>query len=87
VVQAGTVYRHAVDVLRGAGEPLTAREIVVAVLVAAKVDSSKKAAVADLTGSILASLRNHVGKGRVSSGQRGQPGKVEIERGRQLRRL
>ena len=32
-------------------------------LAAAKVDTPKKAAVADLTGSILASLRNHVGKG------------------------
>jgi hypothetical protein len=59
----GTVYRRAVDVLRTAPEPLTAREIAERVLVAAKVDSPKKAAVADLSGSILASLRNHVGKG------------------------
>jgi hypothetical protein len=59
----GTVYRCAVDVLRTAPEPLTAHEIAEAVLVAAKVDNPKKAAVADLTGSILASLRNHKGKG------------------------
>ena len=59
----GTVYRRAVDVLRTAPEPLTAREIAERVLLVAKVDSPKKAAVADLTGSILASLRNHVGKG------------------------
>ena len=59
----GTVYRRAVDVLRTATEPLTAREIAGRVLAAAKVDNPHKAAVADLTGSILASLRNHVGKG------------------------
>jgi hypothetical protein len=59
----GTVYRPAVDVLRTATEPLTAREIAEWVLVAAKVDNPKKAAVADLTGSVLASLRNHKGKG------------------------
>jgi hypothetical protein len=59
----GTVYRRAVDALRTATEPLTAREIAERVLAAAKVDNPKRAAVADLTGSILASLRNHVGKG------------------------
>ena len=59
----GTVYRRAVDVLRTATEPLTAREIAERVLAAAKVANPKKAAVADLTGSILASLRNHKGKG------------------------
>ena len=46
-----------------APQPLTAREVAELVLVAAKVDNPKKAAVADLTGSILSSLRNHVGKG------------------------
>ena len=59
----GTVYRRAVDMLRTATEPLTAREIAERVLAAAKVANPKKAAVADLTGSILASLRNHKGKG------------------------
>src|SRR5947209_13973761 len=59
----GTVYRRAVDVLRTATEPLTAREIAERVLVAAKVAKPHKAALADLTGSILASLRNHKGKG------------------------
>jgi len=59
----GTVCRRAADALRTATEPLTAREIAERVLAAAKVDNPKRAAVADLTGSILASLRNHVGKG------------------------
>ena len=59
----GTVYRRAVDVLRVAMEPLTAREIAERVLAAAKVANPNKAALADLTGSVLASLRNHKGKG------------------------
>src|SRR6266550_6570051 len=56
-----TVYRRAVDVLRTATEPLTAREI--AELIAAKVANPDKDALADLAGSVLASLRNHKGKG------------------------
>src|ERR1700730_3438688 len=59
----GTVYRRAVDVLRTATEPLTAREIAERVLEAANVANPNKAALADLQGSILASLRNHKGKG------------------------
>src|ERR1700681_902148 len=59
----GTVYRRAVDVLRTATEPLTAREIAERVLAAANVTKPNKAALADLIGSVLASLRNHKGKG------------------------
>jgi hypothetical protein len=59
----GTVYRRAVDALRTAEQPLTAREIADRVLVAANIENPPKAAVLDLTGSILASLRNHKGKG------------------------
>src|SRR6266446_3465641 len=58
----GTVYRRAVDVLRTATEPLTAREIAERVLAAANVTKPNKAALADLAGSVLASLRNHKGK-------------------------
>jgi hypothetical protein len=74
----GTVYRRAVDGLRGAAEPLTAREIAEAVLVVAKVDNPKKAAVADLTGSILASLRNHVGKG-IERTNEGSPARWKLK--------
>jgi hypothetical protein len=73
----GTVYRRAVDVLRTAPEPLTAREIAERVLVVAKVGNPKRAAVADLTGSILASLRNHVGKG-VQRTNEGSPAKWRL---------
>jgi hypothetical protein len=59
----GTVYRRAVDVLRTAAEPLTAREIAERVLAAAKVTNPNKAALADLTGTIKSSLKNHDGKG------------------------
>jgi hypothetical protein len=57
----GTVYRRAVDVLRTATEPLTAREIAERVLTAANVTDPDKDALADLAGSVLASLRNHKG--------------------------
>lgn len=59
----GTIYRRAIDALRMATRPLTAREIAELVLAAANVTDPDKAAVADLTGSILASLRNHKGNG------------------------
>ena len=59
----GTVYRRAVDALRTAAEPLTAGEIAERVLETANVANPDKAALADLTGSVLASLRNHKGKG------------------------
>jgi hypothetical protein len=59
----GSVYRRAVDVLRTATEPLTARDIVERVLAAANLKRPDKAALAHLTGSILASLRNQKGNG------------------------
>ena len=59
----GTVYRRAVDVLRTATEPMTAREIAERVLVTANIKRPDKRALADLTGTVLASLRNHSGKG------------------------
>jgi hypothetical protein len=74
----GTVYRRAVDVLRTATEPLTAREIAERVLTAAKVDNPNKAAVADLTGTVLASLRNRDGKG-VQRTNEGSPAKWRLK--------
>jgi hypothetical protein len=59
----GTIYRRAVDALSTATEPVTAREIADRVLAAANIKTPDKAALADLTGSILSSLRNHDGKG------------------------
>jgi hypothetical protein len=48
-----TNYRRAVDVLRTATEPLTAREIAELVLAAANVAKPNKAALADLAGSFF----------------------------------
>jgi hypothetical protein len=59
----GTIYRRAVDALRTATEPMTAREIAEKALASAHIESPDKDALADLTGSILSSLRNHDGKG------------------------
>ncbi len=72
----GTVYRRAVDVLRTATEPLTAREI--AELVAAKVANPDKDALADLAGSVLASLRNHRDKG-IERTNEGAPARWQLK--------
>jgi hypothetical protein len=74
----GTIYRRAVDVLRMAPEPITAREIAERVLAAAKVTNPNRAAFADLTGSILASLRNHKGKG-VQRTNEGSPARWRLK--------
>jgi hypothetical protein len=73
----GTVYRRAVDVLGTATEPLTAREIAERVLVAAKIERPDKVAPADLIGTVLASLRNHQGKG-VERANEGSPAKWRL---------
>jgi hypothetical protein len=59
----GTVYRRAVDTLRTATEPLTAREIGELVLEKANMKRPDKDALQDLIGTINSSLRNHDGKG------------------------
>ena len=68
----GTVYGRAVEVLRTATEPLTAREIAGRVLDKANINikTPAKADLADLIGTINSSLRNHDGKGvqRVNEG-------------------
>jgi hypothetical protein len=74
----GTVYRRAVDALRTASQPLTAREIADLVLAAANVTDADKDAVADLTGSILASLRNHKGKG-IERTNEGAPARWKVK--------
>ena len=76
----GTVYRRAVDVLRTATEPMTAREIAERVLVTANMANIKrpdKRALADLTGTVLASLRNHSGKG-VQRDNEGSPARWAV---------
>jgi hypothetical protein len=75
----GTVYRRALDVLRSATEPLTAREIAELVLAAANIKTPNKEAVADLTGSVLASLRDHKGKG-VERTNEGSPARWQLKK-------
>ncbi|MGC1464582.1 MAG: hypothetical protein WA792_02510 [Pseudolabrys sp.] len=57
----GTVFRNAVDVLRTAEKPLSAREIVKAMLAAKGVTDAKPKAIRDLIGSVNASLKNNKG--------------------------
>lgn len=57
----GTVFRHALDVLRVAERPLTAREITTRMLAAKGVAKPDAKAARDLTGAVNASLGNHKG--------------------------
>ncbi len=57
----GTVWRSALEVLRVADRPLTAREITDRMLVAKGVQEPASKAVRDLVGAVQTSLRNHDG--------------------------
>jgi hypothetical protein len=74
----GTVYRRAVDALRTAEQPLTAREIAERVLATANIKRPDKAALADLIGTINSSLRNHDGKG-VQRSNEGAPARWRLK--------
>jgi hypothetical protein len=76
----GTLYRRAVDALRTAEQPLTAREVADRVLAAAGVEAPEPRAVVDLIGGINASLRNHAGKG-VEQANEGIPAKWRLTTG------
>jgi hypothetical protein len=58
----GTLLRHALDVLRAASEPLTSREVVLAMLAAKGVASPTTKQIRDLYGGVQSSLRNYEGK-------------------------
>jgi hypothetical protein len=73
----GTVYRRAMDVLRGATEPMTAREISERVLANANIRNPDKRAFAGLMSTINASLRNHDGKG-IRRTNEGSPAKWRL---------
>jgi hypothetical protein len=60
--QRGDQYRCALDVLRKATAPLTAREIAVAMLAAKGVADATPKQIRDLVGGVQSSLANHVGK-------------------------
>ena len=55
----GTVFRHALDVLRTAEELLTARQIAERMITAKGVTDASAKAVRDLAGSVNSSLHNH----------------------------
>ncbi len=59
----GTMYRHALDVLRTASKPLTTREITLAMLQAKGVTDAEPKAIRDLFGAVQAALRKHSDRG------------------------
>jgi hypothetical protein len=61
----GTLFRSALDVMRGTPEPLTVAEIVDRMLAAKGVSSARTDQIRGLQSAVLAFLRNREGKGRV----------------------
>jgi len=61
----GTLFRSALDIMRGTSEPLTVAEIVDRILAAKGVANARMDQVRGLQSAVLASLRNRKGKGRV----------------------
>jgi hypothetical protein len=72
----GTLFRHAIDVLRVAETPLTAREIAEAMIVAAGATPEPKA-IRDLIGGVNASLQNNAGKVVEKAGE-GMPARWKL---------
>jgi hypothetical protein len=70
----GTVLRRVLDVLRAADGPMTAREIVQAMLVAKGVQDAKPSDVRGVVSSVQACLQNHNG-GTVGNVAEGMPGR------------
>ena len=65
---AAGAFRSAIDVLRAAAGPLTAREIVLAMLATKGVTDAGPKAIRDLGGAVQSSLRNHKGGNVVTVG-------------------
>jgi hypothetical protein len=59
----GTMFRHALDVLRDAERPMTVREIVLRMLAAKGVTDATPKRIRDLGGAVQAALRDHKGDG------------------------
>lgn len=73
----GTVFRHALDVLRTATGTLTPREIAQGMLASHGVTDAGAKAVRDLTCSVQSSLQNHDGGTVVKVGE-GSPGRWKL---------
>jgi len=65
----GTVFRHALDVLRAAEKPLTTREITARMLATRGVTDAPPKAARDLAGGVQSSLRNHKGVAVLTVGE------------------
>lgn len=73
----GTIFRHALEVLKKAHEPLTAREITEYMLAARGVHVPNAKAMRSLIASVQTSLQNHRGKTVARMGE-GIPGRWKI---------
>jgi hypothetical protein len=70
VFKRGTLFRHALDVLRNAQEPMTTREIVLALFKAQGISNPSTKQMRDLYGGTQSCLRNYNGKSVLRVGER-----------------
>ncbi|HEX8167514.1 MAG TPA: hypothetical protein VF601_17240 [Beijerinckiaceae bacterium] len=73
----GTIFRHAMDVLREATGPLTSREIAERMLAARGIQDAPREVVAALAVSVQSSMTNHDGKAVARHGE-GTPSRWRI---------
>jgi len=75
----GTLFRSALDVMRGTAEPLTVRQIIDRMLAAKGIANARSDQVRDIQCAVLASLQHRRGKGRPDS-CRGRSGEAAARR-------
>jgi hypothetical protein len=75
----GTVFRRALDVLRKADQPMTAREIAIAMVGVKGVKNPEPDELRMIVGAVQASISNHAGKSVVRVGE-GMPGRWQVKK-------
>lgn len=73
----GTMFRAALDAMRGAEDAMTARTIAERMLAAKRVTDASPAALSDLSGAVQSSMRQHKG-GLVVLEDRGPPARWRL---------
>jgi hypothetical protein len=73
----GTLFRSAMDALRKAPEPMTTRELVLALLASKGIPEPSQKQIRGLFGGLQASLRNNEGRGVVRVGE-GMPARWRL---------
>jgi hypothetical protein len=80
IFKRGTLFRSAIDTLRKAPEPMTARELVMAMLAAKSIVEPSAKQIQAIYSGVQVSLRNNEGRGVVRAGE-GMPARWALKDG------